>query len=259
MKNILFLAVLFLTISCNNKTKKVDEAPVKKVDEAVVIKENTALLIVNYELKDMSLEAHSELGSEVVSNFSPGKIDGLIGKTFIGNVDNGVFGGVYYFKNQKALDTYLNSELWKGIATHPNLINFKTDTYGIASISDLSNGNAAIRKTEKTKAPEGMSVLVVNYELEDMTLEAHAELGSEVVSNFSPGKIDGLIGKTFIGNVDNGVFGGVYYFKNQDDLNNYLNSDLWKGIAAHPNLVNFKTDIYEVASISLVSNGVPTL
>ena len=161
----------------------------------------------------------------------------------------------YYFKNQKALDTYVNSELWNGIVTHPNLINFKTDSYGIASISDLSNGNAAIRNTEKIKAPEGMSVLVVNYELEDMTLEAHAELGSEVVSNFSPGKIDGLIGKTFIGNVENGVFGGVYYFKNQDDLNNYLNSDLWKGIVTHPNLVNFKTDIYEVASIFLFQTG----
>lgn len=140
MKNILFLTVLFLTISCNNKTKKVDEAPVKNVEEAVVIKENTALLIVNYELKDMSLEAHSELGSEVVSNFSPGKIDGLIGKTFIGNVDNGVFGGVYYFKNQNDLNNYLNSDLWKGIVTHPNLVNFKTDTYEVASISLASNG-----------------------------------------------------------------------------------------------------------------------
>ena len=259
MKNILFLTVLFLTISCNNKTKKVEEAPVKKVEEPAVIKENTALLIVNYELKNMTLEAHSELGSEVVSNFSPGKIDGLIGKTFIGNVDNGVFGGVYYFKNQKTLDAYLNSSLWNGIATHPSLINFKTDAYGIAPISDLSNGNASIRKTEKTKVPEGMSVLVVNYELKDMTLKEHAALGLEVVSNFSPGKIDGLIGKTFIGNVDNGVFGGVYYFKNQNDLNNYLNSDLWKGIVTHPNLVNFKTDTYEVASISLASNGVPTL
>jgi phenolic acid decarboxylase len=259
MKNFLFLTVLFLAISCNQTAKKAEEPAVKKVEEPVVEKENTALLVVNYELKDMTLEAHAALGAEVVSNFSPGKIDGLIGKTFIGNVDNGVFGGIYYFKNQKALDAYLNSELWKGIATHPNLVNFKTDAYGIASISDLSNGNASIRNTEKTKAPEGMSVLVVNYELEDMTLEAHAALGDEVVSNFSPGKIDGLIGKTFIGNVDNGVFGGVYYFKSQEDLNNYLNSDLWKGIATHPNLVNFKTDTYEVASISLTSNGVPAL
>ena len=100
MRNILFLTVLFLTISCNNKTKK--------VKELAVIKENTALLIVNYELKDMTLEAHSELGSEVVSNFSPGKIDGLIGNTFIGNVENGVFGGVYYFKSQDDLNNYLN-------------------------------------------------------------------------------------------------------------------------------------------------------
>ena len=140
MKNILFLTVLFLTISCNNKTKKVEEAPVKKVEEPAVIKENTALLIVNYELKDMTLEAHSELGSEVVSNFSPGKIDGLIGKTFIGNVDNGIFGGVYYFKSQEELNNYLNSELWKGIVTHPNLVNFKKDTYQVASISLISNG-----------------------------------------------------------------------------------------------------------------------
>ena len=259
MKNFLLFTVFFLTISCNHKTKKAEEPAVKKVEEPAVEKENTALLIVNYELKDMTLKEHAALGSEVVSNFLPGKIDGLIGKTFIGNVDNGVFGGVYYFKNQKALDTYVNSELWNGIVTHPNLINFKTNAYGIASISDLSNGNASIRKTEKTEGPEEMSVLVVNYELKNMTLKEHTKLGAEVVSNFSPGKIDGLIGKTFIGNVDNGVFGGVYYFKSPEDLNNYLNSELWKGIVAHPNLVNFKKDTYQVASISLASNGVPVL
>jgi len=257
MRFFLFLTVLFLTISCNHKIKKAEDPSIKKVEKPAVENENTALLIVNYELKDMTLKEHAALGSEVVSNFAPGKIDGLIGKTFIGNVDNGVFGGVYYFKNQKTLDAYLNSSLWKGIGTHPSLVNFKTDAYGIAPISDLSNGNASIRKTEKTEVPEGMSVLVVNYELKDMTLKEHAALGLEVVSNFSPGKIDGLIGKTFIGNVDNGVFGGVYYFKSQEDLNNYLNSELWKSIVAHPNLVNFKKDTYQVASISLTSNGVP--
>jgi hypothetical protein len=259
MKNILFLSLLFLTFSCNNTTEKPKETKVEKVDEQTVIKENNVLLVVNYELQDMTLEEHSELGSDVVSNFSSGKINGLIGKTFIGNVDNGIFGGIYYFENKKDLDNYLNSELWKSIATHPNLINFKTDAYGIASISDLSNGNAAIRNSEKSKFPDGMSVLIVNYELENMTLEAHAELGAKVVSNFSPGKINGLIGKTFIGNVDDGIFGGVYYFKNQVDLNSYLSSELWKGIATHPNLVNFKTDTYGVASISLISNGVPAL
>ena len=140
MKNFLFLTVLFLTISCNHKTKKAEDPAVKKVEKSAVKKENTALLIVNYELKDMTLKEHAALGLEVVSNFSPGKIDGLIGKTFIGNVDNGVFGGVYYFKNQNDLNNYLNSDLWKGIVTHPNLVNFKTDTYEVASISLASNG-----------------------------------------------------------------------------------------------------------------------
>ena len=140
MKNFLFLTVLFLTISCNHKTKKAEDSAVKKVEKSAVEKENTALLIVNYELKDMTLKEHAALGLEVVSNFSPGKIDGLIGKTFIGNVDNGVFGGVYFFKNQEDLNNYLNSELWKGIVTHPNLVNFKKDTYQVASISLISNG-----------------------------------------------------------------------------------------------------------------------
>ena len=144
MKNFLFLTVLFLTISCNHKTKKAEDPAVKKVEKSAVKKENTALLIVNYELKDMTLKEHAALGLEVVSNFSPGKIDGLIGKTFIGNVDNGVFGGVYFFKNQKALDAYVNSELWKGIVAHPNLVNFKKDTYQVASISLASNGVPAL-------------------------------------------------------------------------------------------------------------------
>ena len=144
MKNFLFLTVLFLTISCNHKTKKAEDPAVKKVEKSAVKKENTALLIVNYELKDMTLKEHAALGLEVVSNFSPGKIDGLIGKTFIGNVDNGIFGGVYYFKSQEELNNYLNSELWKGIVTHPNLVNFKKDTYQVASISLASNGVPAL-------------------------------------------------------------------------------------------------------------------
>ena len=144
MKNFLFLTVLFLTISCNHKTKKAEDPAVKKVEKSAVKKENTALLIVNYELKDMTLKEHAALGLEVVSNFSPGKIDGLIGKTFIGNVDNGIFGGVYFFKNQEDLNNYLNSELWKGIVAHPNLVNFKKDTYQVASISLASNGVPAL-------------------------------------------------------------------------------------------------------------------
>ena len=98
-----------------------------------------ALLVVNYELQDMSLEDHAKLGSEVAPNFKPENVDGLIGKTFIGNVDAGVFGGVYYFKSKESVDTYLDSELWKGVVAHPNLVNFTSEVYGVAPIT-VSNG-----------------------------------------------------------------------------------------------------------------------
>jgi|TARA_B110000046_G_scaffold185881_1_gene230107 hypothetical protein len=251
MRKVLFLLITLLIISCKEKVK----APV-----AEVVTPQMQVLTVNYELSEMSLEAHAQLGSDVVGNFAPGKISGLIGKTFIGNLEKGVFGGVYYFTDKASVDAYLASDLWKGIVSHPNLVNFKNDIYSIAPISEVSNGFADKRKTANEEdANTAKQLLIVKYELSEMSLEAHNQLGSDVVGNFAPGKIPGLIGKTFIGNLEKGVFGGVYYFTDQVSLDTYLASDLWNGIVSHPNLVNFKKEIYMIAPISTVSNGLPSL
>ena len=250
MKKFLLVLLAVFTFSCNQTEKKESEEK-SSIQEMV--------LVVNYELQDMSLEDHAKLGSEVAPNFKPENVDGLIGKTFIGNVDAGVFGGVYYFSSPESVDAYLDSELWKDVVAHPNLVNFTTDVYGVASISEVSNGLSSNRSTSSEASDaEGMMVLVVNYELQDMSLEDHAKLGSEVAPNFKPENVDGLIGKTFIGNVDAGVFGGVYYFSSPESVDAYLDSELWKGVVAHPNLVNFTTDVYGVAPIT-ISNGIPVL
>ena len=128
MKNIIFVLSILTLFGCGETIKKTKEKSQESAKES-------SILVVNYELNEMTLEDHAKLGSDVVGNFAPGKIDGLIGKTFIGNVDKGVFGGVYYFTSSSSLDAYLDSELWKGIVAHPNLVNFKTDTYGIAPVS----------------------------------------------------------------------------------------------------------------------------
>jgi len=109
--------------------------PVEAVD-----KKNPAVLVVNFNLQDMSIEEYEALGTAVVPEFAPGKIDGLIGKTFIGNVEEGVFGGVYYFTTNETMSSYLESDLWKGIEANENLVNFTKDTFSVASISELSNG-----------------------------------------------------------------------------------------------------------------------
>ena len=255
-----YLVILIATffVGCNQNAQKKETNTEVKVEKEAETQE--ALLVVNYELENMSLEDHAKLGADVAPNFTSENIKGLIGKSFIGNVDKGVFGGVYYFSSQESVDTYLDSELWKGIVAHPNLVNFKTDKYGSAGISKISNGIASKRNTSREALDaEGLSILVVNYELESMSLEDHAKLGAEVAPNFTSENVMGLIGKTFIGNIDKGVFGGVYYFSSPESVEEYLDSDLWKGIVAHPNLVNFKTDTYGVAGISANSNGIPKL
>ncbi|MDG2194582.1 MAG: YdhR family protein [Polaribacter sp.] len=257
MKQVILLFIAFCVLSCNQKKQKTStKSP--KIEKTTI--DSEMLLLVNYELKNMSLEEHAALGNAVAPDFSPENIKGLIGKTFIGNIDSGVFGGIYYFENKEFLDSYLNSELFKGVMAHSNLVNFTNISYNIAPISSVTNGIASDRKTSSEPlVAANMKMLLVNYELKEMTLEEHAALGSAVASDFSPENIEGLIGKTFIGNVDTGVFGGVYYFQTQEALDNYLNSELYKGITAHPNLVHFTTSQYIVAPVSAVTNGIPAL
>ncbi|MDP6922911.1 MAG: YdhR family protein, partial [Lutibacter sp.] len=188
------------------------------------------------------------------------KIEGLIGKTFIGNVDTGNFGGVYYFKNQASLDAFLGSELLAGVKAHPNLANFTTHQFDVAGISSVTNGLADQRKTSANRADAAeMHVLIANYELNEISLEDHAALGKAVAPDFSPDKIEGLIGKTFIGNVDTGNFGGVYYFETKASLDAFLGSELLAGVKAHPNLANFTTRQFGVAGVSALTNGIPVL
>ena len=102
---------------------------------------------------------------------------------------------------------------------------------------------------------KGMHLLIVRYTLEKMTLDEHFELGVNVSPNFTPEKIEGFIGKSFIGNADTGIFGGVYHFKTKEAINNYLSSEFWQGIENHPNLVNFTKEIYFLLTLPAISIG----
>ena len=103
------------------------------------------------------------------------------------------------------------------------------------------------------------TVLIVNYQLENMTLEEHAELGSAVAPSFTSENVPGLLGKSFIGNLETEIFGGVYYFTSRSAIDDYLVSELWTGFEGDSNTNVYKKDIYMVAPISTISNGVPVL
>ena len=119
MKKLLIIASVLFIISCKNSEPKQSES----------IYNDETVLVVNYQLENMTLDQHAELGSAVAPNFTSENAPGLIGKSFIGDVERGVFGGVYYFSSLESVNTYLESELWKGVVAHPNLVNFKTDIF----------------------------------------------------------------------------------------------------------------------------------
>lgn len=264
-KLIIFLITTSLFVACNNKKKSESEAHASMIEASQngsLQKDQSTphMLIVNYNLKEMSIEEHSALGANVAPNFTPENIEGLIGKTFIGNTDTGVYGGAYQFNSKEAAKRYITSEFWLGIEAHPNLVNFTKEIYAVPPFSNKSNGIWANRKTSSNPDDAmGMHLLVVKYNLKNMTLDQHYQLGVDVAPNFTSEKIKGFIGKSFIGNTDTGVFGGVYHFKSKEAINNYLTSEFWQGIESHPNLVNFTKEIYGIAPISTISNGIPIL
>ena len=251
MKKLILLSAIFTLISCNSTEKK----------ESEPVHASETVLIVNYQLDNMSLEEHAELGSAVAPNFVSENVSGLLGKSFIGDLERGVFGGVYYFEDSQSVSTYLDSELWKGVVAHPNLVDFKTDVFKTFNGTKLANGEHATRKTSSDEADaEGLHILVVNYTyLEAPSDEEMSSQIKEFAPVFSNENFPGMIGKTMINNTENKIYGGVYYFTSRGAIENYFQSDLWKGFERDENTDVYKKDIYSVAPISIISNGVPVL
>ena len=250
MKKILLFTCLFSIFGCKNTN-----------DNNTTIYANETVLVVNYQLENMTLEEHAELGTAVAPSFTSENVPGLLGKSFIGNLESEIFGGVYYFSDKNDVDVYLGSELWKGVVAHPNLVNFKTDVFRTFDGTEMANGNHSMRKTSSNPDDASdMHILVVNYTNEvNPSDEEMSSQVKEYAPVFSNENFPGMIGKTMINSVDGNIYGGVYYFTSRSAIDDYLASDLWIGFEGDANTNVYKKDIYAVAPISSISNGVPIL
>ena len=250
MKKILLFTCLFSIFGCKNTN-----------DNNTTIYANETVLVVNYQLENMTLEEHAELGTAVAPSFTSENVPGLLGKSFIGNLESEIFGGIYYFSDKNDVDVYLGSELWKGVVAHPNLVNFKTDVFRTFDGTEMANGNHSMRKTSSNPDDASdMHILVVNY-TNDVN-PSDEEMSSQVKEYapvFNNENFPGMIGKTMINSVDGNIYGGVYYFTSRSAIDDYLASDLWIGFEGDVNTNVYKKDIYAVAPISSISNGVPIL
>ena len=85
--------------------------------------------IINFQLKDLSEEDYTKLCNDLASTFAD--IPGLISKVWLANSSTGTFGGVYFWRDQKAMEEFAKTEIFNSVATNPNLTNISSKDFAV--------------------------------------------------------------------------------------------------------------------------------
>ena len=87
------------------------------------------ILIVNFNLDGLSEEEFASSSDEVAPAFAA--VPGLTSKVWLADRAEGIFGGVYTFESDKAVDDYLQSDLFAGLCSTPGLVNISVRRFGV--------------------------------------------------------------------------------------------------------------------------------
>ena len=87
------------------------------------------ILIVNFTLDGLSEEEFESSSDEVAPAFAA--VPGLASKVWLADRAEGIFGGVYTFESEQAVDDYLQSDLFAEFGSTPGLVNISVRRYGI--------------------------------------------------------------------------------------------------------------------------------
>jgi hypothetical protein len=87
------------------------------------------ILIVSFSLDGLSEEQFESSCDELAPAFAA--VPGLASKVWLADRAEGVFGGVYTFESEKAVDDYLQSELFAGVGATPGLVNISVRRFGV--------------------------------------------------------------------------------------------------------------------------------
>jgi quinol monooxygenase YgiN len=87
------------------------------------------ILVVTFQLDGISAEEFHDLCNELAATWA--EIPGLISKIWLENAETNTYGGFYTWESQEAMDDFLQSELFRGIADNPAFRNATADSYGV--------------------------------------------------------------------------------------------------------------------------------
>lgn len=87
------------------------------------------ILIVNFSLDGLSENEFARSCDELAPAFAA--VPGLASKVWLADRAEGVYGGIYTFESDEALDDYLQSDLFAGIGATPGLVNVSVRRFGV--------------------------------------------------------------------------------------------------------------------------------
>jgi hypothetical protein len=87
------------------------------------------ILIVNFSLNGISDAEYRDQCDEVAPAFAA--VPGLLSKVWLAGPANGVYGGVYTFRDTLALDAYLDSDLMAHVAANPAFVDVTARRFAV--------------------------------------------------------------------------------------------------------------------------------
>ena len=85
--------------------------------------------IINFNLKDLSEEDYQAAGEELAPAFAD--VPGLISKVWLANSETNTFGGVYTWRDRRAMVEFTKSELFNAVVSNPNLANLVSTDFSV--------------------------------------------------------------------------------------------------------------------------------
>ena len=85
--------------------------------------------VVTFHLKDLPEDAYREACEQVAPAIAD--VPGLISKVFLASPETNTYGGVYSWRDRPSMESYLQSDIFRGLAANPNLVGVESHAFGV--------------------------------------------------------------------------------------------------------------------------------
>lgn len=99
--------------------------------------------IVTFHLKDLTEDDFIDICNQLAPDFAA--VHGLISKVWLADGESGTYGGVYTWRDRAAMEAYVASDLFAGVANNPHLTGLTSSDFAVlAGPTSVTRGLTAM-------------------------------------------------------------------------------------------------------------------